>query len=97
MRQIHRCFKSIIKCIFKVFYFFHKTLLAKLIFNRSRVDVDKGRFVKLAINHEITQLIGEDGSCSTTLDNYDGCIYDLLFNMTMQEVGCTIPWLPGER
>ena len=38
---------------------------------RSRVDVDKGRFVKLAINHEITQLIGEDGSCSAELDNYD--------------------------
>ena len=34
---------------------------------RSRVDVDKGRFVKLAINHEITQLIGEDGSCSADL------------------------------
>ena len=32
--------------------------------SRSRVDVDKGRFVKLAINHEITQLIGEDGYCS---------------------------------
>ena len=65
--------------------------------NRSRVDVDKGRFVKLAINHEITQLIGEDGSCSVDLDNYDGCIYELLQNMTMGEVGCTIPWLPGER
>ena len=64
---------------------------------RSRVDVDKGRFVKLAINHEITQLIGEDGSCSAELDNYDGCIYDLLYNMTMDEVGCTIPWLPGDK
>jgi len=64
--------------------------------SRSRVDVDKGRFVKLAINHEITQLIGEDGSCSVDLDNYDGCIYDLLLNMTMGEVGCTIPWLPGD-
>ena len=30
---------------------------------RSRVDVDQGTFVKIAVNHEVIQLLGEDGSC----------------------------------
>ena len=68
-------------------------------FHRSRVTVDVGKFVKLSVNHEIVQLIGDKGAsnCEPGFDNYDKCIYDTLFNMTIAELDCTVPWLPGDR
>ena len=76
--------------------------------HRSRVAIDVGKFVKLAVNHEIVQLIGDDqysiipgddgtSICDPNFDNYDACVHDTLFNLTMEGVNCTVPWLPGDR
>ena len=61
--------------------------------------VDVGKFVKLAVNHEIVELIGGEGAsnCDPNFDDYDGCIYDTLYNLTIAEVNCTVPWLAGDR
>ena len=69
--------------------------------SRSRVDVDKGKFVKIAINHEVVQLLsGEDfGNCVDNFGNdgsFDSCMYSNLYEMMMEEVGCTVPWLPDK-
>ena len=63
------------------------------------MTVGVGKFVKLAVNHEIVQLIGEEGAsnCEPDFEDYDQCIYDTLFNMTVAELNCTVPWLPGDR
>ena len=68
-------------------------------FYRSRVTVDVGKFVKLAVNHELVKLIGGEGAsnCEPGFDDYDKCIYDTLFNLTLAELDCTVPWLPGDR
>ena len=67
--------------------------------SRSRVDVDKGKFIKIAITHEVVQLLsGEEYSnCVDSFDpdpSYDGCIYSNLYSIMMDKVGCTVPWLP---
>ena len=67
--------------------------------SRSRVDVDKGRFIKIAISHEVVQLLeGEEFSqCAANYDpdaDYDECIYSKLYTLMMDTVGCTVPWLP---
>ena len=70
--------------------------------------VNVTKFVKVAVNHEIVQLIGdnqysmilgddETSICDPNFDNYDACIYDTLFNLTMEGANCTVPWLPGDR
>ena len=63
--------------------------------SRSRVDVEKGKFIKIAISHEVVQLLaGEQFSnCDPDL-NYDNCMYMNLYDLMMEEVGCTVPWLP---
>jgi hypothetical protein len=63
---------------------------------RSRVDVDKGTFVKIAINHEVVQLLGDDGTCVTTFGedkDYDNCMYTKLRDLNIEAVNCTVPWL----
>ena len=70
--------------------------------SRSRVDVDKGKFIKIAITHEVVQLLsGEEFSnCVDTFDpdpTYDDCIYSNLYNLSMANVGCTVPWLPNKN
>ena len=69
--------------------------------SRSRVDVDKGKFIKIAITHEVVQLLtGEEFSnCVDTFDpdvSYDGCMYSKLYDIMMDKVGCTVPWLPDK-
>ena len=63
------------------------------------MTVDVGKFVKLAVNHEIVQLIGGEGAsnCEPDFENYDECIYDSLLNITIANLNCTVPWLPGDR
>ena len=43
-------------------------------------------------------LSGEDFSnCVDTFNpdpTYDGCIYSKLYELMMEEVGCTVPWIP---
>ena len=62
---------------------------------RSRVDVEVGKFVKIAINHEVVKLLENDDQCVSEYEygSYDGCIYNELYNISMSEVGCTVPWL----
>jgi hypothetical protein len=63
--------------------------------------VDKGKFIKIAINHEVVQLLsGSDfGTC---VDNYgkskdyDDCMYTTMHQLMMEEVGCTVPWLSNK-
>ena len=67
--------------------------------SRSRVDIDKGKFIKIAISHEVVQLLeGEEFSgCAGNFDpdgDYDECIYSNLYRLMMDKVGCTVPWLP---
>ena len=69
--------------------------------SRSRVDVDKGKFVKIAVNHEVVQLLsGEEfGNCVDNYGNdgdFDSCIYSNLKRLMMEEVGCTVPWIPDK-
>jgi hypothetical protein len=66
------------------------------LFCRSRVDVERGRFIKIAVNHEVVQLLSDDGSCA---DNYypdkdfDECMYSKIYQLSMEAVGCTVPWI----
>lgn len=67
--------------------------------SRTRVNVEKGKFIKTAITHEVVQLLtGEEFSkCVDTFEpdmSYDGCIYSKLYDIMMDKVGCTVPWLP---
>ena len=66
--------------------------------SRNRVDVDKGKFIKIAINHEVVQLLSDEdyGSCVDTFDpdpTYDDCMYSNLHRLMTEQVGCTVPWL----
>ena len=69
---------------------------------RSRIDVDKGRFVKIAVNHEVIQLLGDDGSCvqntmgSSETDTFDNCMYHQMSQIMTQSVNCTVPWMPNK-
>ena len=54
--------------------------------SRSRVDIDKGKFIKIAISHEVVQLLeGEEFSgCAGNFDpdgDYDECIYSNLYRL----------------
>ena len=58
--------------------------------SRSRVDVNMGQFIKIAITHEVVQLLrGEDFSnCVDYYENdlnYDHCIYSNLYDMMMNQ------------
>ena len=69
--------------------------------SRSRVDVDKGKFVKIAVNHEVVELLsGEDfGNCVENYGNdidFDNCMYSNLQSLMLEEVGCTVPWIPDK-
>ncbi|XP_023334500.1 uncharacterized protein LOC111705999 isoform X2 [Eurytemora carolleeae] len=68
--------------------------------SRSRVDVDKGSFVKIAINHEVVQLLPDVGTCvagygPNLTDSYDDCIFSNLYDLMIQNVGCAVPFLPN--
>ena len=76
--------------------------------SRSRIDVDVTHFVKIAINHEVVQMLSAKGTCvdqygegegvDSDMDNsFDGCMYSKLRELMMSEVGCTVPWLPDKR
>ena len=71
------------------------------------MGVDLGHFVKIALNHEVVQLLSHDGSCvdqymegegvDTDMENsFDGCIYSKLREIMTRDVGCTVPWLPDQ-
>ena len=57
--------------------------------SRNRVDVDKSFYMKIAINHEVVQLLdSKDHSASTcvmfdTNMDYDNCIYSKLYEIMM--------------
>jgi hypothetical protein len=66
--------------------------------SRSRVDVDTGKFVKIAINHEVVQLLsGSDfGTCVNNYGkskDFDDCMYTKMYQLMMDKIGCTVPWL----
>ena len=61
--------------------------------------MQQGRFVKVAVNHEVVQLLSEKGTCVDRFEDspdYDGCIYDKLKKLMNDNVGCTVPWLPDK-
>ena len=75
--------------------------------SRSRVDVELGYFVKIAVNHEVVQLLSDDGNCvdqysedegvDSDMDNsFDGCMYSKLRQIMTDDVGCNVPWLPDK-
>ena len=57
------------------------------------------------MNHEVVDLLDIHGDCVNDL-MYDDCMYQALFELSVKEVGCTVPWLwnksnictePGDR
>ena len=69
--------------------------------SRSRVNVEKGKFTKVSISHEVIQLLaGEEFSkCVDTFEpneSYDDCMYSKLYDIMMDKVGCTVPWLTNK-
>ena len=62
--------------------------------------MERGFFVKVAVNHEVVQLLSDDGACADHFggseDTFDGCMYDQLRRIGLEEVGCTVPWLPDK-
>ena len=65
--------------------------------------------MKIAVNHEVVQLLGEDGTCVNTYldddsginvnensDDFDGCMYSKLKELSTEQLGCTMPWLPDK-
>ncbi len=70
--------------------------------NRSRLDVEKGTYVKVAVNHEVVHLLSDASSCVEREEEdpepvsggtFDDCMYDRLREVALEEVGCTVPWL----
>lgn len=70
--------------------------------SRSRVDVARGYFTKIAINHEVVQMLGgqEFSTCvNQDLEEYatfDDCMYGRMQQLMLQRVGCTVPWIPDK-
>ena len=53
------------------------------------------------MNHEVVQLLsGEEfGNCVDNYGNdgsFDSCIYSNVQRLMMEEVGCTVPWIPDK-
>ena len=69
--------------------------------SRSRVDVARGYFTKIAINHEVVQMLGGE-EFSTCVNQYDGfetfdeCMYKTMQKLMLEQVGCTVPWIPDK-
>lgn len=66
------------------------------------MDVDRGRFTKIAINHEVVQMLGGE-DFSTCVDeesnkyfNFDDCMYNEMKKIMLEQVGCTVPWIPDK-
>lgn len=58
--------------------------------------MDLGHFVKIAVNHEVVQLLADDGTCVASYGadgSFDGCMYEKLRQINMDELECTVPWL----
>ena len=69
--------------------------------SRSRVDVARGYFTKIAINHEVVQMLGgeEFSTCVNQFEGYvtfDECMYGEMQKLMLQRVGCTVPWIPDK-
>ena len=75
--------------------------------SRSRVDVDIGSFVKIGINHEVVQMLSDKGECvehygldegvdGDMEDSFDGCMYSKLRRIMLDELNCTVPWMPDQ-
>ena len=48
------------------------------------------------MSHEVVQLIPEFSNCVDSYDqnsNFDDCMYSKLFDLMVNKVGCTVPWL----
>ena len=75
----------------------------RMFFSRSRVSVDVGNFVKTAVAHEVIQLLVDDAEhCLDNSGNafnysdYDDCIYKEMESLMLEDVGCTVPWIPNK-
>lgn len=63
------------------------------------MDVELGHFVKIAVNHEVVQNLGNDGTCVENygiMEDFDACMYDKMQELMLEEIGCTVPWLPNK-
>ncbi len=62
---------------------------------RSRIKVEKGKYQKVSLDHEEVVLLDYGGSCNSDPGySYDDCIYGVIEDRTVGELGCTVPWLP---
>ena len=70
----------------------HFCLRTKAFAFRSRISVGVGNFARSVVVHDVVDLLDIDGSCTSGID-YDACMYQALYDKSMAEVGCTVPWL----
>ena len=65
--------------------------------SRSRVRIKSNRDVKVSVTHETVQMLEEFGTCTYTYQqgSYDNCIYQQMSKKMLEEIGCTVPWLPN--
>ena len=62
---------------------------------RSRMSVTTGLFQKVTLDNEEVQLLDYNNACEADDKySYDECIYGTIENITLRELGCTVPWLP---
>ena len=74
--------------------------------SRSRVNLvtsalpNKTQSLKLALSLEIVRLNPDTGKCTqydsgdmSQYSTFDDCLYSKLYDVQMEQVGCTVPWL----
>ncbi len=53
--------------------------------------------MKIAIAHEIVQLLSDKSDCVDVFEendnSFDGCMYAKLNQLQTEQIGCTVPWL----
>ncbi|TRY78208.1 hypothetical protein TCAL_14440 [Tigriopus californicus] len=65
---------------------------------RTPVSPSRTMHFKIAATYEIVELDSRTGKCFDYSDSssvgFDQCMYDILYEMSLNEVNCTVPWLP---
>ena len=61
--------------------------------SRSRGSVLKGGFTRAPVIHEVVNLLSDEfNECEFNV-TFDKCILDNIYEMSMEQIGCTTPWM----
>ena len=62
--------------------------------SRTRAMGSLGTESKYTVSHEVITLLEGPGKCASNSEKYyDECMYDNLYQLMMNEIGCTVPWV----